>query len=217
MIDWSRYAVGGAAARPDSFTKLNPDYAARVAAMLAAADNELGPRALTITSAYRSPEVQARLFADAVRKYGSEAAARKWVAPPGRSQHNRGLAVDFANSAGSLLRDPNSREARWIAANAERFGLAVPMSWEPWQVELPGARGAQGTGSRVAAPAPQPVNVMADMGQPPAQEPQSPENILAAMGWRNPVNDPAAFQMRGNALAMQPIVAERRNYLSRRA
>lgn len=137
MIDWRKYAVGGAAAREDSFSKLNPEYASRVAQMVLAADQELGQGALKITSAYRSPELQAKLFADAVKKYGSEKAARKWVAPPGRSKHNAGLAVDFADASGKMLRDANSREAKWIAQNAARFGLAVPMSWEPWQVELP--------------------------------------------------------------------------------
>lgn len=136
-FDWYRYAVGGAASREDSFSKLNPQYAQRVASMIAAADQELGPQSLRITSAYRSPDLQAKLFADAVNKYGSESAARKWVAPPGKSRHNFGLAVDFADASGKMLRDPNSREAKWIAENAARFGLAVPMSWEPWQVELP--------------------------------------------------------------------------------
>jgi hypothetical protein len=112
-----------------------------VSQLLQAADQELGPGALRITSAYRSPELQGQLFADAVQKYGSEAAARKWVAPPGKSRHNSGMAVDFANAAGSMLRDPNSREAQWIKQNAGRFGLDVPMSWEPWQVEMAGSRG----------------------------------------------------------------------------
>src|SRR3990167_8235935 len=43
-----------------------------------------------VMSGYRSPERQAELFASAVEKYGSEAAARKWVAPPGKSQHGMG-------------------------------------------------------------------------------------------------------------------------------
>lgn len=140
MIDWSRYAVGGAAAREDSFTGLRPEMQERVAAMLQAAEQELGPGALRITSAYRSPELQAQLYESALERYGSEAEARRWVAPPGRSQHNFGTAVDFADEGGGLLRDPNSREAQWLRENAARFGLAVPMDWEPWQVELAGAR-----------------------------------------------------------------------------
>jgi len=95
---------------------------------------------LQITSAYRSPEVQARLYENALKKYGSPQAARKWVAPPGRSQHNHGTAVDFAVN-GSLLRDANDPAAQWIKSNAAQYGLDVPMSWEPWQVEMAGARG----------------------------------------------------------------------------
>lgn len=185
-FDWSRYAVGGAASRPDSFTGLNPDYAARVAQMLQAAEAELGPRALTITSAYRSPELQAQLYEAAIKKYGSPEAARKWVAPPGKSRHNFGMAVDFADPNGGLLRDANSPQAQWIAQNAARFGLAVPMSWEPWQVELAGDRA--GT---AGAPAPQmggnaPQNALMaaqgpDMGQQTAQnalaEPQAPQMV----------------------------------------
>jgi hypothetical protein len=53
-------------------------------------------RQLTVTSAYRSTEKQARLFAEAVQKYGSEAAARKKVAPPGSSKHEGGTALDIS-------------------------------------------------------------------------------------------------------------------------
>jgi hypothetical protein len=52
-------------------------------------------RKLTVISAYRSTEKQARLFAEAVQKYGSEAAARKHVAPPGSSKHESGTALDI--------------------------------------------------------------------------------------------------------------------------
>lgn len=141
-FDFTRYAVGGAT-RPDSFTRLNPQMQDRLSSMLRAADEELGPNSLRITSAYRSPELQATLYQGALEKYGSEAEARRWVAPPGRSQHNFGTAVDFANAQGGLLRDADSPEAQWLKANAERFGLAVPLSNEPWQVELAGARSGE--------------------------------------------------------------------------
>lgn len=144
-FDFFARSVGGAAARSDSFDKLDPNFRSGVAAMMQAAEAE--GIDLKITSAYRSPELQAKLYEDALKKYGSAAAARKWVAPPGNSMHNKGMAVDFAGSNGGLLRDANSREAKWLKANAERFGLAVPLSNEPWQVEPAGARGG---GSGVA-------------------------------------------------------------------
>jgi hypothetical protein len=203
-FDWSRYAVGGAAARPDSFTGLDPNYSAAVAQLIAAAEQELGPRALTITSAYRSPEVQAQLWERALQRYGSPEAARKWVAPPGHSMHNRGLAVDFADSSGRMLRDANSREAQWIAQNAGRFGLDVPMSWEPWQVELAGARGRR-SGQMPNAPSangttPQVGNAFAVASAQQRQEPEAP-----TLDWQNNFLDPAAFQMQQ---------APTRNYLA---
>lgn len=146
-FDFSPYSVGGAASRSDSFTGLQPDMQAALIPFLQAADSELGPGALKITSAYRSPELQAQLWQNAVKKYGSPEAARKWVAPPGHSQHNKGTAIDFAGPDGGLLRDANSREAQWIKANAGKYGLAVPMDWEPWQVELAGARGGAQQGN----------------------------------------------------------------------
>ena len=137
-MDWTPYAVGGAAARDDSFTGLDPEFAASVYGMVQDAHEAGIP--LQITSAYRSPEVQARLYENALAKYGSPEAARKWVAPPGRSKHNSGEAVDFALD-GSLIREADSEAAQWIAANAAKYGLSVPMSWEPWQVEPIGSRG----------------------------------------------------------------------------
>jgi LAS superfamily LD-carboxypeptidase LdcB len=92
--------------------------------MVAAAERD-GVR-LQITSGYRSVEHQARLYRDAIRRYGSEAAARKWVAPPGRSNHQKGKALDIANNGGAHA---------WLRANGHRFGFYQPMSWEPWHWE----------------------------------------------------------------------------------
>jgi hypothetical protein len=81
---------------------------------------------LTITSGYRSVAHQRRLWEEALRKYGSESAARKWVAPPGRSNHQQGKALDIANNGGAHA---------WLRRNGHRFGFSQPMSWEPWHWE----------------------------------------------------------------------------------
>lgn len=83
---------------------------------------------VTIKSGKRSPERQAQLFAAAVRKYGSEKAARKWVAPPGRSRHQTGAAYDLGG------------DLALAAKLAPQFGLHRPMSWEPWHFERIGSR-----------------------------------------------------------------------------
>ncbi len=50
---------------------------------------------LLANSGYRSTRRQAELFRAAVVRYGSEREARKWVAPPGKSAHHAGRAIDF--------------------------------------------------------------------------------------------------------------------------
>jgi hypothetical protein len=87
---------------------------------------------IKINSGYRSPERQAQIFKEAVAKYGSEAAARKWAAPPGRSNHNHGQAADIGFQ---------TEEARaYFHANASRYDLAFPMAHEPWHIETKEAR-----------------------------------------------------------------------------
>lgn len=79
---------------------------------------------LFINSAYRDPAYQAKLFNQAIAKYGSVAAARKWVAPPGRSEHQTGRALD--------LNMGQSGAHRWLQQNAGQFGFRQSYSWEPW-------------------------------------------------------------------------------------
>lgn len=152
-LDLAKFAVGGAA-RPDALSGMNPDFNRSLAAMFAAAppDVQAGMR---LSSGYRSPEVQAGLYQNALQKYGSEQEARKWVAPPGRSQHNHGTAGD--------LQFVNDAARQWAHQNAGNYGLAFPLSNEPWHVELAGARQAQ------AAPMPPMPPVMPMPPQQPTQ------------------------------------------------
>lgn len=137
-MDWTRYAIGGAT-RQDSFTGMQPDMQSRLYAFLQAADAGLGP-GLQVYSGYRSPELQGELYQNALAKYGSEAEARKWVAPPGKSRHNTGQAADLKFN-GVRLDQVSPEVQAWVRENAVKYGLDVPMEWEPWQVELAGARG----------------------------------------------------------------------------
>lgn len=87
---------------------------------------------VSIGNSYRSPERQAQLWEQALRKYGSAAKARKWVAPPGKSNHGRGLAAD--------LKFVNKDAIAWAHANAKRYGLHFPLSNENWHIEPVSAR-----------------------------------------------------------------------------
>jgi hypothetical protein len=166
-FDFTPYATGGAAARPDSFTGMADPFQQALARMLQDAPEEVK---LGITSGYRSPEVQQRLWEEALAKYGSEAEARKWVAPPGKSQHNHGNAADLE------FMSPAAQE--WVHANAERYGLAFPLSNEAWHVELAGARDGHNRPQTAAPPTGNALggaNALTAAGLPPT-------NALASAG-----------------------------------
>jgi len=103
----------------------------------ARADGIADPLLLPV-SGYRSSETQRRLFEAAVARYGSEAEARKWVAPPGGSAHQSGRAVDCwmgtSNDSGNVATQRKTAAWTWLTANAARFGF-YPYEAEPWHWE----------------------------------------------------------------------------------
>lgn len=86
--------------------------------------------AVWIVSGYRDGDEQSRLWADALATYGDAESADDWVARPGGSTHERGLAVDLG---GDL-----ALAERTIAALG--LPLVQPLANEPWHFELAGAR-----------------------------------------------------------------------------
>lgn len=79
-----------------------------------------------LASGFRSASEQERLWREAVARYGDPEVADDWVAPPGTSMHERGLAVDLGGDLGHA--------ADLIA----RLGLPLvqPLANEPWHFEL---------------------------------------------------------------------------------
>ncbi|TCP90950.1 tape measure domain-containing protein [Rhizobium sp. PP-CC-2G-626] len=87
---------------------------------------------IRINSGFRSVERQQQLWQAALEKYGSVAEARKWVAPPGNSQHNKGNAADLGYGSDAAR--------QWAHKNAGQFGLQFPLSNENWHIEDADAR-----------------------------------------------------------------------------
>jgi len=89
-------------------------------------------------SGFRDPERQARLWQQALARYGSPQEARKWVAPPGGSAHQSGRAIDFylggRNASTNVARLRTLPAYRWLVTNARRFGF-YPYEREPWHWE----------------------------------------------------------------------------------
>ena len=109
------------------FQDLDPAFAASLQQLIAANNG------ITPFSGFRSIERQRQLW-EASDKSG------RMVARPGRSQHNFGRAVD--------LRYADDAARQFAHANAAKYGLSFPMSYEPWHVEPIGAR----SGRRASAP-----------------------------------------------------------------
>lgn len=107
----------------DPYAGLDASFAHRLRQLVQASGGRI-----TITSGHRSVERQQQLWDAAVKKYGSPQAARKWVAPPGKSNHNRGIAADLGGDLALAKR------------LAPQFGLYMPMGHEPWHIEPAGSR-----------------------------------------------------------------------------
>jgi GH24 family phage-related lysozyme (muramidase) len=126
----SRLVPGKDASHADG---VDPEFAGRLTDLFNAAPDNIRDD-LGIYSGYRSVEHQKKLWDAALEKYGSAAAARKWVAPPGRSNHNHGMAVDLSYKGASLARAPKEVVA-WVHENAPKYGLAFPLANENWHIE----------------------------------------------------------------------------------
>lgn len=133
---------------------LDPRMRGRVEAMLR--DPEAVKIGLGVLSAYRSPQHQATLRRAAVKKYGSERAAGKWVAAAWHSNHGptinaQGKKVPYGPNQGGVfggavdfsVRGVKAVKGQWpqwldtkVRALAAKYGLTRPMEWEDWHYEL---------------------------------------------------------------------------------
>lgn len=108
-------------------------FAEKLAKMLASMPDDL-KGSVTINSGYRSIERQQEIYLDTIKKRGA-AEARKWAAPPGKSQHNKGNAADLGYGSDAAR--------QWVHQNAGNYGLSFPLSNENWHIEDSTARGQQ--------------------------------------------------------------------------
>jgi len=93
---------------------------------------------LLVSSAYRSYDYQAEVFARNVAEMGKKEAERVSAAP-GASQHQLGTAIDFGSITDAFAA---TQASAWLSANAGRFGfsLSYPKGsesltgyvWESW-------------------------------------------------------------------------------------
>lgn len=101
-------------------------------------------------SAYRSYETQTTLYNNYVKKDG-EAAANRYSAKPGQSEHQTGLAIDVSGSNGKCAATDcfgNLPEAKWLKEHVAEFGFIIRYpkgkesitgyQYEPWHIRYVG-------------------------------------------------------------------------------
>jgi D-alanyl-D-alanine carboxypeptidase len=122
-------------------------------ALCEAAKEEAG-YTIVMTTAYRSYGFQQILWNNYVNKDG-EAAASRYSARPGTSEHQTGLATDIsAPSVNYRLTNEfgGTPEGQWVAENAHRFGFILRFTkdgepitgyiYEPWHIRYVGPEAA---------------------------------------------------------------------------
>ena len=116
---------------------------------MANAMRDEGKGTLIVQSGYRSYYSQKSILASKIKAIG-KTAALKLVAKPGYSEHQTGLAVDFAAKGVSTLQVSfaKTKAGIWLAANSYKYGFVLRYpkgktaitgySFEPWHFRYVG-------------------------------------------------------------------------------
>ena len=117
--------------------------------------NEIYP---IVREGYRTTEEQQAILDDRIQRYMNEGysrpmaemAAKEWVAVPGTSEHQLGIAVDIN---ADKTRSTNEEVYQWLAENAYKYGfiLRYPQgkeditggAYEPWHYRYVGREAAE--------------------------------------------------------------------------
>lgn len=118
---------------------------------------------IIICSSYRSSETQQALYTQKVNQYLAEGfsqedaqrEAGRWVAVPGTSEHQTGLAVDLVALSYQILdeKQEETPEQKWLMENSYQYGfiLRYPsdkshitgINYEPWHYRYVGEEAAR--------------------------------------------------------------------------
>lgn len=116
-----------------------------------------------ICSSYRTGDKQRTLYDNETKRYmaqgyskeEAEKEAAKWVAVPGTSEHQTGLAVDIVAQSYQILdkKQEDTPEQRWLMENSYKYGfiLRFPtdkskitgINYEPWHYRYVGKEAAK--------------------------------------------------------------------------
>ena len=138
---------------PGQLRSMRTDAASALEEMFAACKEETG-MTLTSVSGYRSYSKQATIYNNKLKRVGSKAKADEYVARPGASEHQLGLAMDVGQKSKTNLTASfgKTKGGAWVRENCWRFGfiLRYQEGWEdvtgyqyePWHVRYVGKENA---------------------------------------------------------------------------
>ncbi len=135
---------------PGSVRRMRPEAAAALEEMFAACKEETGAVLISV-SGYRSYASQKNIYARKLQSvHGDVAKAQEYVAPPGTSEHNTGLAMDVGQKNKAHLNEKfrDTEGGAWCRENCWRFGFVLRYdegweditgySFEPWHFRYVG-------------------------------------------------------------------------------
>lgn len=116
-----------------------------------------------ICSSFRSTEKQKALFNNKVNEYkrqgyslnGAKEKASLWVAIPGTSEHEIGLALDIVSKKYQILdeKQEKTNEQQWLIENCNKYGFVLryptdkkeitQINYEPWHYRYVGVENAK--------------------------------------------------------------------------
>lgn len=116
-----------------------------------------------ICSSYRSNNTQKALFNKKVNQYkknqytkeDAKKEASRWVAPPGTSEHEIGLAIDIVSKDYQILDEKQEKTEvqKWLIENCNKYGFVLryptnkkeitKVNYEPWHYRYVGVENAK--------------------------------------------------------------------------
>ena len=119
---------------PGQVRMMRPEAAAALREMFVACKEETGAQLLSV-SGYRSFAKQDGIYSRKLRSVKKdEAKAQEYVAPPGASEHQTGLAMDVGQRNKETLERSfaDTEGGKWCRENCWRFGFILRYD-EPWE------------------------------------------------------------------------------------
>lgn len=160
LILVNKYNVLDENYKPDDLKKVNSNYsywgelreeAADAFLTMAKAASKEGLKLIN-TSPFRSYELQTKLY-EGYSKRDGKAAADRYSARPGFSEHQTGLATDIVTPTSTLNTFKDTKEFAWMQENSYKYGFILRYgkdmeyitgyNYEPWHYRYVGLEAAK--------------------------------------------------------------------------